>query len=64
MFEEPGQNKGRGLVEKNVEFPCKYIAGRPKAAFLFWFFSDFRCSVLLFIILLLIYYREIGTSRC
>ena len=28
--------------------PVIFIAGRPKAAFLFWFFGDFRCGALLF----------------
>ena len=32
-----------------------YIAGRPKAALLFWFFGDFRCGVLLFMVILVIY---------
>ena len=31
------------------------IAGRPKAALLFWFFGDFRCGVPLFIVILVIY---------
>ena len=25
--------------------PSNFIADRPKAALLFWFFSDFRCGV-------------------
>ena len=32
-----------------------FIAGRPKAALLFWFFSDIRCGVQLFIVILVIY---------
>ena len=31
-----------------------FFAGRPKAALLFWFFSDFRCGVPLFMIVLVI----------
>ena len=31
------------------------IAGRPKAAILFWFFGDFRSGALLFMIILVIY---------
>ena len=31
------------------------IAGRPKAALLFWFFGGFRCVVPLFIVMLVIY---------
>ena len=34
--------------------PGNFIAGRPKAALLFWFFGDFRCGVLLFMIILVI----------
>ena len=32
-----------------------FIAGRPKAALLFWFFGDFRCGALLFMVFLIIY---------
>ena len=32
-----------------------FIAGRPKVALLFWLFSDFRCGVLLFMVILVIY---------
>ena len=32
-----------------------FIAGRPKAALLFWFFGGFRCGVPLFIVILGIY---------
>ena len=55
MSEEPRQNKGRGLVDhKLVEAPppINFIDGRPKAALLFCFFGDFRCGVLLFIVIL------------
>ena len=31
--------------------PVIFIAGRPKAALLFWFFGDFRCGALLFILI-------------
>ena len=31
-----------------------FIAGRPKAALLFWLFSDFRCGVPLFIVILVV----------
>ena len=33
----------------------EFIAGRPKAALLLWFFGDFRCGALLFIVILVIY---------
>ena len=32
-----------------------FIAGRPKAALLFWFFGDFRCGALLFMVIHVIY---------
>ena len=31
------------------------LAGRPKAALLFWFFGDFRCGALLFMVIHVIY---------
>ena len=50
------QNQGRGLVDRKlVQAPSNFIAGRPKAALLVWFFSDFRCGVPLFIVILVIY---------
>ena len=53
---EPKQNQGRGLVDRKlVQAPSNFIAGRPKAAFLFWFFGDFRCGALLFMVILVIY---------
>ena len=35
--------------------PVILIAGRPKAALLFWFFGDFRCGALLFMVIHVIY---------
>ena len=56
FFGEPKQNQGRGLVDRK---PSNFIAGRPKAVLLFWFFGDFRCGVLLFFVILVIYeYRN------
>ena len=50
------QNWGRGLVDRKlVEAPSIFIAGRPKAALLFWFLGDFRCGVLLFMVILVVY---------
>ena len=43
----------RKLVEAPPT-PSNFIAGRPKAALLFWFFGDFRCGVLLFMAILVI----------
>ena len=45
-----------GEVYKLVEAPpVIFIAGRPKAALLFWFFGDFRCGALLFMVIHVIY---------
>ena len=43
----------RGLTWKTVL--AGHIAGRPKAALLFWFFGDFRCGALLFMVIHVIY---------
>ena len=54
---EPKQNQGRWLIDRKIVRalpsppPSNYIASRPKAALLIWFFSDFRYGVLLFIVL-------------
>ena len=53
---EPNSKK-RGLVDRKlVQAPplSNFIAGRSKAALLFWFFGEFRCGVLLFIVILVI----------
>ena len=36
-------------------FGYNEFAGRPKAALLFWFFGDFRCGALLFMVIYVIY---------
>ena len=41
-----------------------FIAGRPKAALLFWFFGDFRCGALLFMVIHVIYKYKIGKNSC
>ena len=47
--------QGRGFVDRKlVQAPSIFIAGRPKAALLFWFFGDFRCGVRLSLFLLYI----------
>ena len=35
--------------------PVIFIAGHPKAALLLWFFGDFRCGALLFVVIHVIY---------
>ena len=59
LSDEPRQDQGRGLVDhrlvKAPPPPSNFIAGRPKAALLVWFFGSFRCGVPLFIVILVIY---------
>ena len=52
-----GRTKGEGwsTANKLKPPPSNFIAGRPKAALLFWFFGGFRCGVPLFIVMLVIY---------
>ena len=38
-----------------MTYPSNFIADRPKAALQFWFFGDFRCGALLFMVILVIY---------
>ena len=55
---EPKQNQGRELVDsKLVQAPSNFIAGRPKAALLLWFFGDFRCGVLLLLLCCIVVLR-------
>ena len=50
------RTKGEGWSTANQLKPSSnFIAGRPKAALLFWFFGDFRCVVSLFIVIRVIY---------
>ena len=43
--------------------PSNFIAGRPNAALLFWFFGDFRCGVSLFVLFVLYIKIKIGSIR-
>ena len=57
LSDEPRQNQGQGLVDRTLVKsiplpPSNFIAGRPEAALLFWFFDEFRCGVPLFIFIL------------
>ena len=40
-----------GRPQTSSSPPVIFIAGRPKAALLFWFFGDFRCGALLFMLI-------------
>ena len=58
LSDESRQNQGRGLVDPKLVKappPVIFIAGRPKAALLLWFFGDFRCGALLFVVIHVIY---------
>ena len=45
----------KGPLQPVLTFPVIFIAGRPKAALLFWFFGDFRCGALLLMVIHVIY---------
>ena len=50
------RSKGEGWsTTTSSSPPVIFIAGRPKAALLFWFFGDFRCGALLFMVIHVIY---------
>ena len=53
VFEELRARVGRPQTSSSP--PVIFIAGRPKAALLFWFFGDFRCGALLFMVIHVIY---------
>ena len=44
-----------GRPQTSSSPPVFFIAGRPKAALLLWFFGDFRCGALLFVVIHVIY---------
>ena len=44
-----------GRPQTSSSPPVIFIAYRPKAALLFWFFGDFRCGALLFMVIHVIY---------
>ena len=46
---------GLGRPQTSSSPPIIFIAGRPKAALLFWIFGDFRCGALLFMVIHVIY---------
>ena len=55
-LENQSRTKERvGRLQTSSSPPVIFIAGRPKAALLFWFFGDFRCGALLFMVLHVIY---------
>ena len=54
MSDVPRARVGRPQTSSSP--PVIFIAGRPKeAALLLWFFGDFRCGALLFVIIRVIY---------
>ena len=56
--------KERKLECLNLVYSYELRVGRPKVALLFWFFSNFRCGVPLFIVILVISKYRIGKNRC
>ena len=44
-----------GRPQTSSSPPVIFIAGRPKAALLLWFFGDLRCGALLFVVFHVIY---------
>ena len=46
---------GVGRPQTSSSPPVIFIADRPKAALLFWFFGDFRSGALLFMVIHVIY---------
>ena len=66
-----GRTKGEGWSTHKVKAPppSNFVAGRPKAALFFFFFfasfNDFRCGVLLFMVILVIYkYIKGKNNKC
>ena len=58
-------NQGRGLVDRKlVKAPNNLIASRPEAALLLWFVGDFRCGVLLLMVILVIYKYKNRLNSC
>ena len=54
--ENPQKLRARvGRPKTSLSPPVIFIAGRPKVALLFWFFGDFRCGALLFVVIHVIY---------
>ena len=53
LSDEPRAGVGRPQTSSSP--PVIFIAGRPKAALLVWFFGDFRCGALLFMVIHVIY---------
>ena len=47
-----------GRPQTSSSPPVIFIAVRPKAALLFWFFGGFRCGALLFMVIHVIYKYE------
>ena len=68
LSDEPRQNQGRGLVDhklvKDPPPPSNFIAGRPKAALLFWFFGGFRCGFRYLSLFLFYVNIQFGKKRC
>ena len=52
FYDDKAELRARvGRPQTSSSPPVIFIAGRPKAALLFWFFGDFRCGALLFMVI-------------
>ena len=57
LSDGPRRKQGRGLLDRKLvkSLPVISLLAVPKAALLFWFFGDFRCGVLLYMVIQVIY---------
>ena len=61
------QNRTKGeswSTANKLKAPSNFIAGRPKAALLFWFFGDFICGGWLCFVILVRYKIENRKNSC
>ena len=58
LSDESRLNQGRGLVNRKLKPPVILLLSVFRWLFCFWFFSDFRCGVPLFIVILYIYIAQ------
>ena len=63
MLQEKAARVGRPQTSLSTPTPSNFIAGRPKAALLFWFFGNFRCGVSFLSLFVLYINIEIGKNR-
>ena len=68
MFYLENQSRTKGEVgrpQTSSSHPVIFIAGRPKAALLFWFFGDLRCGARCYLWLFTLYINiKISKNSC